>query len=152
MKGFLLIVMLFCLIGCFSGCSDEIEVEKRNGYVSNPSSADETESSSKYKEFRITDCDGNTVMTQEQLKSVSEYFDGINGSYSVCLTFTDEGAANFADATSRNIGETLDIYVDDILIAQPTVNAAITGGEALVSVDSADEMASICKMIRETIE
>lgn len=152
MRRLVLIFMLFCLLSCFSGCAEEREAEKGDSSSGKTSSVSESESASKHKEFRIVDSEGNTIITQEQLEAAEEYFDDAVNSYNVHLTFTAEGAAAFADATSRNIGETLDIYVDDILIAQPTVNAPITDGEALVLVDSAEDMAAICKIIRETIE
>lgn len=56
-----------------------------------------------------------------------------NGSYVVYLTFTDAGSSKFATATAELVGSTISIWMDDTEIQAPTVNQAITGGQAYIS-------------------
>lgn len=51
----------------------------------------------------------------------------------VALELTDSGKGKFASATSRLIGQTISIWMDDQLIRTPTVNQAITDGMAIIS-------------------
>lgn len=53
--------------------------------------------------------------------------------YSVKLTFTEEGAGRFAEATSELIGDYLYIIYNGECISAPMVNEAITGGTAMIS-------------------
>ncbi|SFA78652.1 SecD/SecF fusion protein [Acetitomaculum ruminis DSM 5522] len=69
-----------------------------------------------------------------------------NKEFIVELTFTDEGAKKFADATSKNVGKSMPIVYDDQTISAPKVQAAISGGKAQIdgmeSYEAADELAS----------
>lgn len=66
--------------------------------------------------------------------------------HAVSLDLTDSGAAKFAAATSSMVGQTISIYLDDMLISAPTVREAITDGKAqitgLESVEEATELAN----------
>lgn len=55
--------------------------------------------------------------------------------YSVALEFSAEGAIKFAEATAANIGKPLYIYMDDMMISAPTVQTAISGGNAQITGD-----------------
>ncbi len=61
----------------------------------------------------------------------------------VSLTFTDEGKQKFADATTRAYenGESIAIYYDGEFISVPTVQAAITNGQAVITGESTIESA-----------
>ncbi len=61
----------------------------------------------------------------------------------VDLTFTDAGREKFAAATQRAFekGETIGIYYDGQFISVPTVQAAITGGKAVITGESTIEEA-----------
>jgi len=50
----------------------------------------------------------------------------------ISIQFNDEGAKIFAEATARNIGKPLAIFLDNQLISYPKVNAAIDGGSAVI--------------------
>lgn len=63
-------------------------------------------------------------------------------SYVVQLNFTDEGKEKFAQATSRLIGKTISIWMDDVMISYPTVNDVITDGVATISGDFTSKEAS----------
>ncbi len=56
-----------------------------------------------------------------------------NNSPIVSLSLTDQGAAKFATATAELVNQTISIWMDDTMIQAPTVNQAITGGEAYIS-------------------
>lgn len=53
--------------------------------------------------------------------------------YAVSLTLTDEGASKFAEATKENVGKQIAIVYDSQIISAPTVNEAITGGQAQIT-------------------
>lgn len=54
--------------------------------------------------------------------------------YVVQLKLTDSGKTKFAEATARLAGSgSISIWLDDTMISNPTVNEAITNGEAIIS-------------------
>ncbi len=55
------------------------------------------------------------------------------GSYAISLTFNDEGTEAFATATSNNVGKSISIYINGEEIMSPTVNTAITDGNAVIT-------------------
>ena len=59
--------------------------------------------------------------------------DGKTNSHAVSLELTSAGAAKFAAATKEQVGKSISIYMDDMLISAPTVNEAITDGKAIIS-------------------
>ncbi|MFI3207410.1 MAG: protein translocase subunit SecF, partial [Clostridia bacterium] len=67
----------------------------------------------------------------------SVYEDSSTGSlvYGVSFKLSDEGAVKFAEATAENVGETISIWMDDVMISYPTVESEITGGEGYISGD-----------------
>ena len=56
-----------------------------------------------------------------------------NNNYEVALTFTDEGTKKFADVTAANVGKKIAIVYDNVMYSNPTVQQAITGGQASIS-------------------
>ena len=79
--------------------------------------------------------------------SADAYYDPQSG-YVVRLRLNSEGRKKFADATTNNQGKTMSIYLGDSTtpISSPTINAAITNGEAIISgnftSESAQELAN----------
>ncbi len=69
-----------------------------------------------------------------------------NNTVVVTLTFDEAGRQAFATATQNNIGKQIGIYMDDMLISAPTVNQAITDGNAVITGDfdaeSAEDLAA----------
>ncbi|QQR82118.1 protein translocase subunit SecD [Candidatus Campbellbacteria bacterium] len=57
----------------------------------------------------------------------------------VALTFNDEGTKLFADITSKHLGERLAIFLDGEMKGDPTIQATITDGKAIITGLSADE-------------
>lgn len=51
----------------------------------------------------------------------------------VSITLDEESTQAFADFTEANIGKIADLYVGDEIMISPTIAAAITGGEILIS-------------------
>ncbi len=57
----------------------------------------------------------------------------INSNIIVRLQFDDEGTKLFADLTQANLGKPIAIILDGQIISAPTVQSAITDGEAIIS-------------------
>ncbi len=91
-----------------------------------------------YEVVNGDDIDGAEVKTQQD--------DYGNQEYVVALDFNSEGAQKFADATSRNVGKPIYIIYDGEIISSPTVNQAITDGQAVIegnfTYDSANSLAT----------
>ena len=64
----------------------------------------------------------------------------------VSLTFTDEGSTKFYNMTSQYVGQSTYIIYDNEVISAPTVQAAISGGQAqidgMADMDEANNLAS----------
>ena len=52
--------------------------------------------------------------------------------YMVSLEFSEEGTQKFAEATETYQGETISIWMDDLMLSAPTVQAVITDGKAVI--------------------
>jgi len=63
----------------------------------------------------------------------------------ISITFNDAGAKIFSDATTRNVGKPLAIFLDKQLLSAPRVNSAIDSGSAVITgqftMDSAKQLA-----------
>lgn len=75
----------------------------------------------------------NTQLTGKQLKSASVQFNPNDNTPEVKLVFNSEGKDLFADITKRNIKKPVAIFLDNYAISIPTVNEAITSGEAVIT-------------------
>lgn len=62
--------------------------------------------------------------------------------YVVSLEFSDAGKEKFAEATGRLVGQTISIWMDDVMISYPTVNTAITDGKCIIEGDFTSEEAT----------
>lgn len=62
--------------------------------------------------------------------------------YVVSLEFDDEGKEKFAEATQRLQGKTISIWMDDVMISYPTVNAVISDGKCVIEGDFTSEEAT----------
>lgn len=71
-----------------------------------------------------------------------------DGNYVVYLYFTDAGTSKFSAATAELVGSTISIWMDDTMLQAPTVNEAITTGEAYITgMADADEAKSLADKI-----
>ncbi len=83
----------------------------------------------------VLDKTGETVLTGKNVVRAQAMYDQ-SGNPVVSLSLDSDGTAAFADATSNHIGETMSIIstvdgVDDT-ISSPTINVAITNGQAII--------------------
>lgn len=73
-----------------------------------------------------------------------------NTEHVVQLSFTDEGAKKFAEATKANVGKQIAIVYDGEVISAPTVREAITDGKCVISgsftAESAADLASYIRI------
>ena len=85
----------------------------------------------------LTFCDGTTQDTVllSGAKDIKNAQAGVDdkGNYVVYLNFTEAGTTKFATATASRIGQTISIWMDDTMISAPTVESAITGGQAYIN-------------------
>lgn len=95
--------------------------------------------------------DGDVLLTGddvESAKAVKQTNNGID-EYVVSLTFSDEGAEKFAEATSTYLNQTISIVLDDETISAPTVNAVISNGQAVIEgMDGVDEASELADLIQ----
>ncbi len=106
---------------------------------------------------------GSLLFLDENMQTVLEgtdvasatpmiYKDQQTGSnnYEVALTFTDEGAQKFTEVTAANVGKRIAIVYDGVVYSNPTVQAAITGGQAsitgMASYEEADRLAATIRI------
>ena len=74
-----------------------------------------------------------TGLTGKHIKKAGVTFDTQTGKPQVALGFNKEGVSLFADITTRNIGKPVGIFIDNFLISAPTVQQAITDGNAVIT-------------------
>ncbi len=67
------------------------------------------------------------------LKKAMLTFSTETGDPQVAIEFTPDGATKFGDVTTRLVGKPLAIFLDDFPITWPTVQTAITDGQAVIS-------------------
>ena len=90
------------------------------------------------------------ALTGDDIKNATAGIDSDNGNDNVVqLAFTDEGAQKFADVTAANIGKIVYIIYDGKVVSAPTVQAAITGGNAEINkISTYEEAESLATTIR----
>ena len=100
-------------------------------------------------EFR--DPSGNAVLTGEDVADAQPATISKNGANQsvVELTFTDEAAKTFAELTKTFYGQVISIVYDGETIREPTVNAQITDGKAVIEgMGSFQEASTLASQIR----
>jgi protein-export membrane protein SecD len=75
----------------------------------------------------------STQLTGRYLDHARLEFNPNTGEPTVSLVFDSEGAKLFEEITKANIGKSVAIFLDGSPISIPTVNEAITGGQAVIS-------------------
>lgn len=99
----------------------------------------------------FVDEEGQVILTGNQVASAKPAQMDQNGmkSYLVQLTFTDEGAKAFADATTANVGKRIGIIYDGAVVSNPVVREAITGGQCTIDgMTSYEEANNLAATIR----
>lgn len=74
-----------------------------------------------------------TGVTGKHIQKATVTFDPNNGLPQVALSFSEEGKIFFAQATERNVGKQIGIFIDQFLISAPVVQQPITDGNAVIS-------------------
>ncbi len=74
-----------------------------------------------------------TALTGKELKRAEVAFDERTSEPQVSLEFNPEGAKLFGELTSKYIGRSIAIYLDEEQVSAPTVNTAILDGRAVIS-------------------
>lgn len=74
-----------------------------------------------------------TGLSGKDIKKATVTFDQQNGQPQVALQFTPDGGKLFAAITGRNVGKPVGIYLDYFPISAPTVQQAITDGNAVIT-------------------
>ena len=96
--------------------------------------------------------DGSIVLTGTDVESAQggSMQDSMgNNQFVVALTITKEGTTAFAEATQKALGQTIGIYYDGDFISVPTVQTAITEGQAQITgMDSYEEAERLASQIR----
>lgn len=87
--------------------------------------------------------EGNTVdptampqgfgLTGKDLRKATQTFDQNTNQPTVSIEFTDEGAKKFEEATARNVGKPIYIFLDGQILSYPKVNEKIAGGKAVIT-------------------
>lgn len=74
-----------------------------------------------------------TELTGKNLRRSTVDFDQVTGTPIVNLEFNGEGTDQFAQLTQESVGRRIAIYLDDVPISAPVVNAPITNGRAVIT-------------------
>jgi len=74
----------------------------------------------------------HTIMTGKELRSVNVGLDASNQP-GIDFVLTSEGATIFAAHTAANIGKTLAIVLDKVVVSAPNINDAIPDGQGQIS-------------------
>lgn len=79
---------------------------------------------------------GNVVIEGQDLIEAyrSVYRDQTTGAYNYVVSFrlSPDGTTKFAEATQRNLGQIISIWMDDTLISYPSVRSVISDGEGMI--------------------
>lgn len=118
------------------GDEHEEEVTNEDGTTTYMTPAGETAETILIQGSDVTKAEA--VLTQDQTTGTPKYM--------VSLEFSEEGTKKFAEATEKYEGETISIWMDDVMLSAPTVNAVITDGKAVIegnfTAASASELAA----------
>ena len=80
-----------------------------------------------------TDAYVPTGLTGKQFKKATLTFDQRTNAPQITLQFDAEGTKLFSDITKANIGKSVAIFLDGQILSAPTVQTAITDGQAVIT-------------------
>ncbi len=93
----------------------------------------------------VLDETGQEVISGKNIEKAQAMYSNENGGYVVSLELDAEGTEKFAEATANNSGKTMSIIStvdgEEIVISSPTINEAITNGEAIITGNFTQETA-----------
>lgn len=88
--------------------------------------------------IQFRDSDGNVLLEGDDIESAQYSDDAVDstgiGTPHVILTFSQEGATKFAEATEELVGKEMPIYLDEECIASPLVSSKIDSSTAIITV------------------
>lgn len=91
-------------------------------------------------ELKFVGPDNSVILTGKDVKKASAFIDTSSGNKpTISLELNDEGAKKFAEATKKYLGQPIAIYMDDEMLTNPTVQAVITNGQAVITGSSSLE-------------
>lgn len=101
---------------------------------------------------KLIDNEEDIVLTGADVESaeVGLYSEQTGGTAKpvVSLVLKDSGKEKFAEATQKQIGKQISIWMDDELISAPTVNTAITDGKAVIeNIESTEAAVQLANQI-----
>lgn len=76
-----------------------------------------------------------TGLTGQDVKKASVTFNQENGQPQVLLEFSEKGTKLFADISTRNVGKSVAIYLDQDILSAPVVQTPILDGNAVINGD-----------------
>ena len=100
----------------------------------------------------FADENGKQILSGDQVASAKPVISEQNGvkKYMVSLTFTPDGAKQFATATTENVNKRIAIIYDGKVYSNPVVREAITGGECqidgMADYEEADTLAATIRI------
>lgn len=98
-------------------------------------------------ELTFVDPNGEVILTGKDVKEAGPYMDSKN-QYVVSLELNESGKEAFAKATEEFFGKQIAIKMDGEILTNPSVNAVITDGKAIISgMASMEEAAKIANII-----
>lgn len=74
-----------------------------------------------------------TGLSGKDVKKATVQFDPQTGAPQVLITFNANGAKLFGELTKNNVGKPIGIFLDEFILSAPTVQQAITDGNAVIS-------------------
>jgi len=89
------------------------------------------DSTSPFPAGASVDANLEVILTGADINSADVTSNSLGG-WQIAITFTPEGDQEMANYSSKNIGHYLIIARDGVVISTPQVNAAITGGKAII--------------------
>ncbi len=97
-------------------------------------------------ELTFEDPKGNVLLTGKEVKEAGAYISQDN-KYVVSLELNEDGTEKFAEATKTFLNQNIAIKMDGEILTNPTVNAVISDGKAVIegmsSLEEANSIASI---------
>ncbi|MGE5626488.1 MAG: protein translocase subunit SecD [Solirubrobacterales bacterium] len=85
-------------------------------------------------ELKFVGPDGVTILTGSDVTKATAYMDSSNGNKAtIGLDLNDEGAKKFAAATAKFLNQKITIYMDSDVLTDPTVDAVIANGKAIIT-------------------
>lgn len=79
------------------------------------------------------DPNGKVILTGSDVKEAGAYLAQDTQKPTIDLTLKASGTKKFADATQKFLGQKIAIYMDDQQLTNPTVDAVITNGKAIIT-------------------